>query len=409
MRKLLLVLGLGVLGASVTCIRAHRLPATALTPARQDVWFNADIPGVTRSMIDRHDPFGGRRHPLFPLVGYSATKALRVIGLSTRSALVGVVAMMAGVWTAALALLLLELALTPVDVLLFCLVGLASAAATLFASIPERFALGGASVLFAVWMGMRYRKRRVDLGFPVAALVATLGVTVTNGAVGVLAVVIGSRPLRRIMGIISLGIVVLLLAWAAERLLIPTVPFPVGRYSVAADVYPLTAGRLHAAGRGLLVSPAVLPTLGACENRMGGVLHQDVPRLLTVQRTPMPTAALPVIAMLAWCLLLACGVFALRSIPRPVVLLLVGALAVNALHLRFGGETALYSMHPWSALVPIAALGLLTRFRSLARAAAIVFVLTATPWNETQRERAARFASEPTRVSVASAPACTTG
>lgn len=122
--------------------------------------------------------------------------------------------------------------------------------------------------------------------------------------------------------------------------------------------------------RSMLFHSVVMPGISV-------ITRHDHPGL-TIQHSTLGSAGpLAAIATVLWCTILALGTWATlrRGSLRRVRIVVVGSLVGQALlHLFYGEETFLYSLHFLPLLVVIAALGTRTRLRLVVLAAAVALL-----------------------------------
>lgn len=354
---------------------AALVDASAFEDRNFDIYMQADFPRTYQQMVDRAAD-GSRTgvHPLYVLAVHPLTTAWRFLfGLSPLNASRVTLGLMAGLWAALLFLVARRLRLGVPDALLTTALGLIGASAVFWLPLPETFVPGGAALLFTVLIALRAQRQTVGDDWYVAGGAATLGTTLTNWSSGILlALTAGSWRKMIRLSLQAIGVVALL--WIGQRLVYPNVQFIVDRHGVRQHIHVPTWSRIADVTRVFAVQAAVAPRPEACNNVPGA----EPPWLLSMQGSRLWSGGVwGVTATLAWLALLGIGAGVLvRSKQRALQLVLGGSLLSQyGLHLLYGGETFLYSMHWWGLLVVVVALGLQAGPRGMVRALAIVYLV----------------------------------
>jgi hypothetical protein len=357
-------------------------------PAGNDVWFEADLPQVYESLSSlsatqhRHVA-----HPLYPLFATVPVSAINALGVSDRTALRLWMSGVAAAWAAALFACLRLQALRRRDAVVFTIAGLSSSTFVFWWGAPETFVIGSVTILAALILAAL--PGRPDDRLHVAALVATLGVTVTNGVTGVLTIATTHRP-RRTALLVVVALAIALGLWAALHLVFPSLPFVLfytdwERFLLK----PESGGPLHVL-RVLFAHSMVMPDIALTRDPKWGAL-------MTVQHSAIGgSSVIGAVAAGCWLLLLGGGAIALARTKQwgPFERVLAGTLVAQvALHLIFGEQTFLYSPHVLPLLLLIAArsVSLQPRLGSAAIALAVVLIVAGGSNNLHQFRMASRF------------------
>jgi hypothetical protein len=348
-----------------------------------DVWFDADIPKMFTMMNSRAAPQHQvtSEHPLLSLVVYVPVFVLRrLAGFSTLQAVRLLWSLLAALWTAALYLLLRVLGCRPFDAAVFTLLGTTSAASVFWFAVPEAFSLGSLTILLALLLFARLPHAHSPLLSYFLLNVLTLSITVTNWMVGFFAAVLNMRWWRALL-IIAASFVAVSALWLVERLFFPQATFFVGGDRPLGFVYFPDFTRIVQVASSFLSHTMVMPAIQVWQKT-------PVQRMMIVQPAlPGSGSALGYVAAIAWIVLLGLGIWACFTFMRKSPLMrLVGltAAAQLALHLVFGRETFLYSMHFLPLLILIAACITFTRFRVPGLALAVIVVIGAAIQNNLQ-------------------------
>lgn len=371
---LVVVLSFGV--ATVGCYwLSSRFDPMITCESTESSYFEADIPRVFRNMTDRSsDHYRSKVHPIFSLAAYAPVKLISgVLGIGDREAVNAVQALVAGVWAAGFSVLLLLILPGLVDAILFTGLAMLSAASLFFLTVPETYGWGSLSIVMALVVTALSERAPVAERWVLAASAGTLAFTVTNWMVGLIAS-FTALPWRRAVQVSINAFFVITVAWAVQKLfLFRSVEFFLGDRQELNFVLSDHAGGPMEILRSMLFHSVVMPGISVIDSHG----RPEWP-VLTIQHSTLGSAGpLAAIATVLWCAILALGTWATlrRGSLRRVRIVVVGSLAGQALlHLFYGEETFLYSLHFLPLLVVVAALGTRTRLRPVVLAAAVVLL-----------------------------------
>jgi len=330
---------LGVLAAAVGLagILDDRLLVRSM-----NAWFDADTPRVVANMLSRvSDQSRNYVHPLFPLATLPATKALLKAGLPEVTAVYAVFCAYAGVWSGLVFVLLRAIGTARLDAIVFWCLMQASAAAVFWTSMPETWLVGSVSILATLLLAATATRLAQLESWMVIGGVMSIGITVTNFMVAVAAMA-SLLPARRAIAVGVKALCAFIMLWWLEAIAIKTLGVPFR--SVAMETGFISQPdigsvleRMRAFFLYSMLLPAPEPTVF--------YWHAG----LSVQRSMLSSVGLAHgVGLAGWCLLLLLGLRgAVRaragsSFPAILLLAIAGQLS---LHLVFGDETFLYSLH----------------------------------------------------------------
>ena len=357
-------------------------PASLRTAPARDAWFDADIERVSTVMTTPLSPFqeSSRKHPLYTLLTEPAVKALRFSGLPEHIAVDTVLAGHAALFGFFLSTALQLTGVGLIETLLLTILALSSAAFVFFASIPETFVLSAATICFVLAWALLDAKFD-DLTDAVVAAIS-LSITVTNFSFGLL--LLWAKYTRRYFFYLAcVAFSLVAVVWSVEKhFYLGTEFFTVlgseSQYAVNPSAERATA----------VITAAVASTLVAPKPVLTRNLHDHVPRWpgswpqgLTMQgQWPAYWAAFGALAL--WIPFLLIGlVNTWRLAPADVRWVVLGGFLVQMmLHLIYGFEPFLYSLHWLPLLLVVVAYGLRSIPR-LARYAVIATLIVFTTIN----------------------------
>jgi hypothetical protein len=332
------------------------------------------------------------------LLTVSAAYALRLLGLGPTAIVAAVSAMSAGVWMFACYALLRALGHAALDAIVFALLAACSAAGLFWLTVPETMALGSASVLAAVAVGVLACERRVGERWLVAAGVASLSITVTNWMAGLAASAM-TLPWKRALQVSANALALVVVLWTVQRAVVPRADFFVG-YSNEERYF------MRPEARGPFTSVQVAVVNGMMMPQMSATVKPGRGPILTVQDIRLRDQTVLWMAGTAvWLMVLGCGVhvsLARKPGRRGEQLVLVVAAGQLALDAIYGTETFLYTLNLIPLLVAAGAAGLESRGRWVVRAGVVALLVMAVTSNASRLHEARRYFTPAVAARIAS-------
>jgi hypothetical protein len=362
----------------------------------KDIWFDADLPNKEIFLTVRRAAQSDftERHPLYWPGSFVAGYLLRhaALGLGLGPGLPRQVraftAAMALCWIAAMYTLFRLITRRRLDAILLSLLAMSSAAATFWLVLPEVFGWGSVTIALALCLAALADRRPRTAFWYVVASALTLSMTITNWMVGIF-VTFAAMPWRRAAQLTINAFFVVSVLWGVQKLFIPDSEFfltfpPEDKQFV---LNPASGGALRVS------SSFFFHTIVMPEIKLNSTSDPLWYGMTTQSSRPGSGTKWGKVAVILWSLLLAIGVYALATLRQYVILRLALAgslLSQLALHLLFGTETFLYSVHFVPLLLSIAALGTLTKFRNLTLALIVALIVTCGVNNGVQLTKAIR-------------------
>jgi hypothetical protein len=321
-------------------------------PAGNDVWFEADLPTVADTVLHRWSTQSrNARHPLFPLLATGSAYVLRGARLGDRAILALLSALAGAAWSALFYVTSRLVTGRRLDAVVFTLLACSTSGAMFFLIVPETYTMGSLTLLVPLALAAIDTGRRWPEGWYVAASAVSLSVTSTNWMSGVAAAA-ARWPWRRALQVTANAVCCVGAIWAVQRIIFPTAPFFFGYSNENRFILPAASGGPAAIARVLFFHTVVMPHIDVIpEPKWGWVM--------SVQHSAIASSGpWGGVATVLWAALLAIGVWVLLTSRRqvPVRIVLGATLAGQVvLHLIYGEETFLYSLHVVPLLVLAAA------------------------------------------------------
>jgi hypothetical protein len=328
---------------------------------------------------------------------YYPTRVLRVAGLAEIQAVRMSAALAFGVWSGLLFCLLIIWGCRLVDATTFAVLGQASASAVFWSAVPETFVFGSASIIAALILAMWPRWMSPVARYTLA-IVLSVSMSVTNVMAGLLAAV------RRLSGkdlwlVGASAWTIATMLWLVQKALFPMSVFffpPNPEYIVSFLGEP-TIGRLVSVLQVLFSHSMVMPDIQIIPGSdLHGDRHPTADRVMSIQRSLAASGGVTgAVATVAWAGLLALGAWAAWAARSGVgnlcLLILAGQVA---LHVAFGAETFLYTMHVLPLLVVLVAAVTFTRLRLIGLVLAVVVIVAGGVNNGAQFNKAVSVVQE---------------
>jgi hypothetical protein len=384
--------------AALSCFKATALiPPVALEWQTENVFFSADVPRVFNNMTDRTSHhFRSPVHPLFALLTYPPVELLRrVLGIDVILAARLLIAAAAACWTVLLFTLLRRVGCRRGDAALFTLLGGTSAAATFWFAVPESYPFGSLTILVALLFVTADERRRLSTVWLIVLNVVSMSVTVTNWMAGLIVTLV-LRPWRHACRVAVAAFAVVIALTAVQMTMFSRIRPPF--YSLPQEIALYTRPEPFATIAPFLaafaVHPMVMPGIRLIDNEK----QREWPKMRTREGIGSWAGVWGSWAAALWVILLVRGIWSLVRMTehrqlRPVLAgVLVGQLG---LHLLYGDETFLYSLHWTPLLIVVAAMSTLTRGRRLALALCGGLIVAAAINNVSQLHAAASYFAMP--------------
>ena len=361
----------------VTLLIVNYFP-TELTQL-QDVWFDADTYRISESLLDNMSMTHYRSgvHPIFPM--FSALLPILLNRLCSFDAVAAIqfsTITVAVIWIIALYLLLKLMGCSRLDASILSLLGLSSSGAMFWLVVPESYSYGSITILLALCFTCLTEKKTFSPIWYVFVSAMTFGITVTNWMFGI-ASAFASLPKNKVVRVNLIALFSVGLITLCQKLV----------FRHAAILNPLHFRHEGSYMAGPSLSKFMFSAISFWSHSMvmpkitrEFYLDQGEFLTLSIQKSlPSIDTVSSFIALLSWLLLLAIGIRALFIVKvqrKLKFVLIVGLFGQFLLHLIYGTETFLYSLHFVPLFVTLVAFSSLTSYRLLSLILAIVFIIS---------------------------------
>jgi hypothetical protein len=360
---------LGLLLATIFSLITYQgsslIPPILFVQEHSDIWFEADLPRVFENMSIRESYHGRDKvHPLFGLVSYPPVFILKnVFSMEPITAVRLVIASVAFIWTLLLFILFQAMGCRLLNMILFTLLGMLSAASMFLFVVPETYSFGSATIITALLFTIISQKETIRLKWYVLINILTASITTTNWMAGILATLVNHR-LKMTAIIITSAFAAITALWGVQKQIFVTSKFFLDVGGEVSFIFRAGTGGPIAVLQSFFYHTIIMPAIRIVEESG----RPDWPGMYTQLSLPGSATIWGGCAVIIWTILLIIGLWSLFSLKvhskfRTVLgFTLLGQLA---LHLIYGTEIFIYSLHFNVLLIPLVALGSLTQMRTV--------------------------------------------
>lgn len=368
------------------------IPNVVLEYRSLDRWYEGGMGRVVENMTSRtsnHERV--KLHPIFPIATNPIIHTMnKVFGLDPTLAVRVYIASIGFLWMLGLYTLLRMIGCRILDTILFCILAALSAASIFWFTVPETFSFGSLSILLALLIVPISQQYAVSPVIFVSMNVATLGFVITNWMAGILAT-FATNTFRRAMHIAVYSFVLVVLLWGMQKYIYPDATFFLGNEAETVHLNLLTH---RSGGPSQVATSFFYHTLIMPDIKIHNHWYWGAPVMLTQSSPPGSASIWGKGSVAIWTVLLLIGICSLLLTKEHLRLRIVlGLLLMGqlALHIAYGAETFLYSLHFIILLIPLAALGTLTKYRKLIIVLMIFLIPCVTVNNLAQFDKSKSF------------------
>ena len=356
-----------------------------------NIFFQADPPRVISNLTERWSHFQNRNvaHPLFSIIGLSVVKAAGVIGLAPLKAIAALLAGLAAISAGSFYLAMRGLGMMFAPSLGFTAAYVSGAAFIHWYAFPETYAASGATI--AVMIAILTCAPATSLWIWALGSMGTLSMLLTNWSMGLAASIARLKWRHFLIATLAAFGIVAALSFVQHKALHNARFFldPVGLSKEGTYAGP----RMRELGmrwdpvlslRNGIVTPAIVPAPEIVTEPTEAGPYTIVTNQF-VSATKFGVAG--GVALVAWFVLLAIGVWAAITVPRlrrVGLPLLAYAVFQIGFHTVYGEIVFLYAADILPAMMALAALGWFTPARKIVMASLLIFIGTASITNETR-------------------------
>lgn len=349
----------------------------ALEGAKQDnVWFQADVGRVYRNMTDRWSRhYRTKVHPLFSITTNPPVSALSSTILNKQESVRAFISFVSGIWLVSIYTVLRLRRVRPLDATLFSLLAATSASAIFWTTVPETYVFGSVTILVVMGFVALTEHRAFGQLAYIAISALSLSMTVTNWMSGLIAT-LASNPLARSLRITGGALAAVTILWGIQKAIFPSSEYFLISMEERNYILLEGVGGPYEKAVSFFFHSMVMPVVQILPNPTAPSWP-----LFTVQFSPIgSTGSLGWLATVLWIGLFSLGSWAIwndATHRKFKIVLLSTILGQLALHLVYGDETFLYSLHWTPLLVLVAAMASISPYRKAALTLVTALILVA--------------------------------
>ncbi len=354
-----------------------------------DLWFDSDPARTVSNIVARYSTFHNRSHlhPLYSLLFATPfVTIIKVFGLSTSAVTMLYVGLQSALYAGAAYLAMRAFGLLRTDAILGVLLIYSTAACMYWIGFPETFAFGTATLLASViWIAGPPTIRNHVTG--VAQNFLSGSVLITNWAAGVVASLISDWPTLRWDQVYSQtrdALALMAVLVVVQHLLFP---FSGSFLSIWHEIFRAVDPNTVKPSKLQLLLEIITHTLVAPDAAIrAGV--RDIPGwgvlITTAQGQAVHLSTLTLAIFALWIAAWALGIYAAvrGSVSKVVFMFVLGTLGYLFLvHVMFGGEVFLFSLHFAPFMAFVALWGVRSQYKLAARAVCIALIAASAAYN----------------------------
>ena len=379
-QDMLIVIILAIIAGLVSYGCAQFISPILFENPSWDVWFESDLPRSFANMIARgSNHYRTSVHPIFSLIAFPPAYILYQLGLEAITAVRIIIALVASVWIGVLFVLLRLISCRPLDAILFSLLGTVSAAAIFWFAVPETYSFGSLSILLPLLVVALGEYHQLSPWWYLLVSAGSLSITTTNWMAGILATFVSHRWQQAVQITVNAFCLVVGL-WFVQYLIFPTAEFFLKIQSEKNYVFNEGAVSPFNVIQSFIAHSMVIPAIEIIDKTARPGFATPGIQMVTQLSAPGSASLWGKVAVILWTVLLALGIWGLfssKKYPKLRIVLGLTILGQLILHLLYGEETFLYSLHFAPLLVILAAMSTLTRMRPLALVLASLLLVCA--------------------------------
>lgn len=316
-------------------------------------WFEADTFRIVENMTSRaSDHYRTKVHPIFSITTFPIVEVFIKLGLNPSEAVNILLCIVATIWSLLLYSLFRILGRHRLDSVLFTLLAGVSSSSLFWNTVPETFSFGSVSILIALLIAALGENKKLPYFAYIVASAASLSMTITNWMVGIAVAYMSTEQdkLKRTFRMSVDAFALITLIWAAQHILFPSAGFFLNPFEERRYIAMDTSGTIIDKITVFFIHSVVMPSIQVIGDAS-----------LSIQTSDMGSSGLyGIIASIMWVVLFTYCLFNLFRNPafKKLKIVILFTLAGQfSLHMLYGNETFLYSLHWVPILVLIIALG----------------------------------------------------
>ena len=378
---LLLCIFLALMVAVASYHNSGRIPAVLSHGG--DVWLEADTERAINDMTSRSaDHWRTTVHPLFPLIAYPPTKTLiKVFDIDNIKAARIINALASSLWISLFFLILRMIGCKSIDATLFSILATTSAAAVFWLPLPDTYLFGSISILLALGIVAISQYKTLSSVWYMIVSALTLSFTITNWMAGIIASFVKS-PWRKALQISINAFFIVILLWTIQHHFFGGVrsffTFDIMK-TEKRYILPSESGGAIFMARSIFFHSMIMPDIKVRQKVK--LSDESLMSVMTVQSASVGSGShWGAIAVGLWAIMLILGLWNLFFSRQNYQLRIVLGLTILGqviLHLLYGPEPFVHSLHYLPLFIILTALSTQTRISLIVRSMAGALIVCA--------------------------------
>lgn len=360
-----------------------------------DAYFEADTARTFNIMTDRNSVLHYRSsvHPLVSLQTYTPTFIIKNMGVGFPLAVKIVICFIASMWALCLYCLFRVIGNNLIQSTLLTLLGLTSAAGIFWLTIPESFALGSISIICTLIIAGISNHKKLDQKYFVFINIFSFSVTITNWMAGI-AATLATHKIKQTIKICFVSLFIVTTLWGIQKIIFPYSTFFIGSNEESRYIFSPDLTRIKSTIINFLSHTVIAPEIKITSK----TTSNGWAMLSFLNSSIAPNNLIALSANAIWLAILAISAIAVQLMKDYKVLKFTIYATIAGqllLHLFYGEELFLYSLHFLPLLLAVISLSLKTPASKIVLPLVIVIIPLLYSNNLDKFKKASQLASPP--------------
>ena len=390
-RDIYIILCLSFIAMFLSLYSSHLLDPAVIRRDSQSSYFEADVARVYNNMADRYsNHYRTKVHPLFSLIAATpvliAKKALRIPPYYSIKIYIAVIA---SFWIISIYIFLRLIGCQKFDAFLLSLLSIISSASIFFLAVPETYSFGSLSIILSFIILRLSDFRNLSHWWFTGTSALTLSFTITNWMAGIF-VTFSNFKMKRAAQITVNAFVIVILLWSVQKFIFPSSEFFIGYKEEQKYILNEESGGILKIASSFLFHSMVMPKIQIVDKYN----RPNWPIMFTQKSLPGSGSRWGLLSVITWGILLVFGLWKFikyRTFIRIRIVIGLTIIFQFILHLIYGDETFLYSLHFLPLLVLLVSFATLTTARRFVLFFIFLLILFTGINNFIQFDKAIKF------------------
>lgn len=347
--------------SGVFTYQLYKIHDKNLITSSENVYFQADV-GRSYSAMTSRWSFGHYRtkvHPLLSIQSHSPVFLLTKLGFSTFSAIKITVSLIASLWGLGIYCMCRLIGNSRLQATLVTMLALSCSSAFFWLSVPESYALGSFNIIVALCVVSLANFQKLSNKSYIFINVVTLSTTITNWMSGILGT-LASRNIKETIKICLISLALVTILWGVQKRYFPDAVFFLGDREEASYIFTPNINRIISLLNTFFFHSVISPVFSIIDH------NRDGWPLISFQNSlPASSSLIQIAGSFLWlCTLILSTIAFFRLKDHAPLRFTLGLTVLGQLflHLFYGEEIFLYSLHFVPLLLALVAISLNTKY-----------------------------------------------